>query len=233
MWLARDFWRIFLACLSPLSFRISLLRPSSTWLVGPRSWPTRSSLTKLPYRIETDQHGHLLMTPPPKSTKNAPSILTPAQPRSGFALWTVLFPSFLLLISKYLVLQSARIFLRTSRDFAPAASARALGKQRDRRQQRVAINSGSPALPFDPFRLCGFVARDLILPLALDVRDKSAVEAAVASLPADFAETSILVNNAGLSLNLAPAHMVPIDTISLIPVCQAFAPLAIHRGKSK
>jgi NADP-dependent 3-hydroxy acid dehydrogenase YdfG len=81
--------------------------------------------------------------------------------------------------------------------------------------------------------LCGFVARDLILPLALDVRDKSAVEAAVASLPADFAETSILVNNAGLSLNLAPAHMVPIDTISMMPVCQAFAPLAIHRGKSK
>jgi NADP-dependent 3-hydroxy acid dehydrogenase YdfG len=71
------------------------------------------------------------------------------------------------------------------------------------------------------------------LPLALDVRDKSAVEAAVASLPADFAETSILVNNAGLSLNLAPAHMVPIDTISMMPVCQAFAPLAIHRGKSK
>jgi NAD(P)-dependent dehydrogenase (short-subunit alcohol dehydrogenase family) len=120
-----------------------------------------------------------------------------------------------------------------AKESARRGSARALGKQRDRRQQRVAINSGSPALPFDPFRLCGFVARDLILPLALDVRDKSAVEAAVASLPADFAETSILVNNAGLSLNLAPAHMVPIDTISMMPVCQAFAPLAIHRGKSK
>src|SRR5690349_2702436 len=52
---------------------------------------------------------------------------------------------------------------------------------------------------------------ELILPLALDVRDKSAVEAAVASLPADFAEINILVNNAGLSLNLAPAHMVPIE----------------------
>ncbi len=90
-------------------------------------------------------------------------------------------------------------------------------------------------------------------------------EAAVASLPADFAETNILVNNAGLSSivrfkgdeNRASnvydgtkpltaediadtVHWVVtrlghvnIDTISMMPVCQAFAPLAIHRGKSK
>src|SRR4029077_6278895 len=212
----------------PTVSRLSMLPGSLP--IGPRLPKSRSSL-------HAPQRSALRSFPPPirppKSTKNALSISMRAQPRSGFALWTVLFPSFLLLISKYLVLQSARIFLCTSRDFARAASARAFGKQRDRGQQRVAINSGSPALPFDPFRLCGFVARDLILPLALDVRDKSAVEAAVASLPADFAETSILVNNARLSLNLAPAHMVPIDTISMMPVCQAFAPLAIHRGKSK
>jgi 3-hydroxy acid dehydrogenase/malonic semialdehyde reductase len=52
---------------------------------------------------------------------------------------------------------------------------------------------------------------DLILPLALDVRDKSAVEAAVAGFPADFAAIRVLVNNAGLSLNLEPAHKVPIE----------------------
>src|ERR1700737_5290213 len=53
--------------------------------------------------------------------------------------------------------------------------------------------------------------RELILPLALDVREKPAVEAAVSGLPADFAEISVLVNNAGLSLNLEPAYKVPIE----------------------
>jgi 3-hydroxy acid dehydrogenase/malonic semialdehyde reductase len=52
---------------------------------------------------------------------------------------------------------------------------------------------------------------DLILPLALDVRDKSAVESALTGLPADFAQIAVLVNNAGLSLNLEPAHKVPIE----------------------
>jgi 3-hydroxy acid dehydrogenase / malonic semialdehyde reductase len=52
---------------------------------------------------------------------------------------------------------------------------------------------------------------DLILHLALDVRDKSAVEAAVTGLPADFSEIRVLVNNAGLSLNLEPAYKVPIE----------------------
>src|SRR5271166_5764793 len=37
------FWCIFVACLSLLNFRISLLRPGSTWLDGPRSWPIRIS----------------------------------------------------------------------------------------------------------------------------------------------------------------------------------------------
>jgi 3-hydroxy acid dehydrogenase/malonic semialdehyde reductase len=52
---------------------------------------------------------------------------------------------------------------------------------------------------------------ELILPLALDVREKPAVEAAVSGLPADFAEISVLVNNAGLSLNLEPAYKVPLE----------------------
>jgi 3-hydroxy acid dehydrogenase/malonic semialdehyde reductase len=52
---------------------------------------------------------------------------------------------------------------------------------------------------------------ELILPLALDVREKRAVEAAVTGLPADFAQVSVLVNNAGLSLNLEPAYKVPLE----------------------
>lgn len=45
----------------------------------------------------------------------------------------------------------------------------------------------------------------------LDVRDNEAVEAAVAALPAEFAEVDLLVNNAGLALGLAPAHQASLD----------------------
>jgi 3-hydroxy acid dehydrogenase/malonic semialdehyde reductase len=51
---------------------------------------------------------------------------------------------------------------------------------------------------------------DLILPVALDVRDRTQVEAIVAGLPSEFASIDILVNNAGLSLNLEPAYKVPL-----------------------
>ncbi len=50
-----------------------------------------------------------------------------------------------------------------------------------------------------------------IHPLVLDVRDRAAVEAAVASLPADFAAIDVLVNNAGLALGLEPAHQAHMD----------------------
>ena len=47
--------------------------------------------------------------------------------------------------------------------------------------------------------------------MQLDVRDHEAVESAVASLPADFREIDVLVNNAGLALGLEPAHQVAIE----------------------
>ena len=50
-----------------------------------------------------------------------------------------------------------------------------------------------------------------LLPLEFDVRDSAAVEAAVASLPADFAEVDLLVNNAGLALGLEPAQRADLD----------------------
>jgi hypothetical protein len=46
---------------------------------------------------------------------------------------------------------------------------------------------------------------------ALDVRDRLAVNAMVAALPAEFAAIDVLVNNAGLALGLKPAHQVDID----------------------
>jgi 3-hydroxy acid dehydrogenase/malonic semialdehyde reductase len=50
-----------------------------------------------------------------------------------------------------------------------------------------------------------------VLPLTLDVRDRAAVGAAVASLPAEFAAVDVLVNNAGLALGQDPAQAADLD----------------------
>ena len=50
-----------------------------------------------------------------------------------------------------------------------------------------------------------------VLPIQLDVRDRAAVEQAIADLPAEFAHIDVLVNNAGLALGLEPAHRAEID----------------------
>ena len=52
---------------------------------------------------------------------------------------------------------------------------------------------------------------DCILSLPLDVTDRDAVCAAIATLPAEFAAVDILVNNAGLALGLEPAHRASLD----------------------
>ena len=50
-----------------------------------------------------------------------------------------------------------------------------------------------------------------LLPLALDVRDRAAVDRAVKALPAAFAEVDVLVNNAGLAVGLEPAQQGDAD----------------------
>ena len=52
---------------------------------------------------------------------------------------------------------------------------------------------------------------DSVHTLALDVSDRVAVTAALASLPAAFADVDVLVNNAGLALGLEPAHRAKLD----------------------
>ena len=49
------------------------------------------------------------------------------------------------------------------------------------------------------------------LPLILDVRDRAEVAAALAALPAEFADVDLLVNNAGLALGLNPAQDADLD----------------------
>lgn len=52
---------------------------------------------------------------------------------------------------------------------------------------------------------------DKILPLRLDVRDRTAVQAAVAGLPPEWSAIDLLVNNAGLALGLNPAQTADLD----------------------
>jgi 3-hydroxy acid dehydrogenase / malonic semialdehyde reductase len=50
-----------------------------------------------------------------------------------------------------------------------------------------------------------------LLPVTLDVRQREAVDAAIAELPAEFAAIDVLVNNAGLALGLEPAQRADLD----------------------
>jgi 3-hydroxy acid dehydrogenase/malonic semialdehyde reductase len=50
-----------------------------------------------------------------------------------------------------------------------------------------------------------------VLPVTLDVRDRTAVTELVDGLPAEFAEIGVLVNNAGLALGLSPAQDADLD----------------------
>jgi 3-hydroxy acid dehydrogenase/malonic semialdehyde reductase len=52
---------------------------------------------------------------------------------------------------------------------------------------------------------------DLVLPVTLDVRDRSAVGEVVGGLPAEFTEIDVLVNNAGLALGTEPAQSADLD----------------------
>ena len=55
------------------------------------------------------------------------------------------------------------------------------------------------------------IGPSVALPLALDVRDRTAVESAIATLPEEFREIDLLVNNAGLALGLEPAPQASLD----------------------
>lgn len=52
---------------------------------------------------------------------------------------------------------------------------------------------------------------EAVLPVALDVRDRRAVENAFANLPDEFAAVDVLINNAGLAFGLEPAQRTNLD----------------------
>ncbi len=81
---------------------------------------------------------------------------------------------------------------------------------------------------------------DLFLPLPLDVTDLEAVDALPASLPADWREIDVLVNNAGLALGTQPAHqasvkewdqMVATNITGLIHTTRAILPGMVERNR--
>jgi 3-hydroxy acid dehydrogenase/malonic semialdehyde reductase len=81
---------------------------------------------------------------------------------------------------------------------------------------------------------------DRALALALDVRDRDAVFAAVAALPEPFAAVDVLVNNAGLALGLEPAHrasldqwqeMIDTNCTGLVTCTRAILPGMVERGR--
>lgn len=84
------------------------------------------------------------------------------------------------------------------------------------------------------------LGRDNVLPLVLDVRDRDAVFAAVAGLPADYAQIDLLVNNAGLALGLEPAHradldqwetMIDTNVTGLVTMTRAVLPGMVERNR--
>jgi 3-hydroxy acid dehydrogenase/malonic semialdehyde reductase len=113
--------------------------------------------------------------------------------------------------------------LATAERFAREGSRLVLAGRRRDRLESLARRVGVPALA-----------------LPLDVRDRAAVERAVAGLPREFAAVDVLVNNAGLALGLEPAHRASVDEWEqmidtncrgLVVLTRAILPGMVERGR--
>ena len=79
---------------------------------------------------------------------------------------------------------------------------------------------------------------DMLHPLAFDMRDEAAREAAVAGLPTDFVDVDLLVNNAGLALGTAPAQgaklsdwqtMIDTNVVAMAALTHRLLPTIVER----
>jgi len=78
-----------------------------------------------------------------------------------------------------------------------------------------------------------------IYTLVLDVRDRAGIDAAIASLPAEWRNIDILVNNAGLALGIEPAQrasledwedMIDTNNKGLVYMTRALLPAMVERN---
>jgi 3-hydroxy acid dehydrogenase / malonic semialdehyde reductase len=81
---------------------------------------------------------------------------------------------------------------------------------------------------------------DAVLPVTLDVTDDKAVAALPGSLPVDWREIDVLVNNAGLAMGLDPAHkskasdwdrMVAVNVTGMMHMTHALLPAMVERNR--
>ncbi|MTW09327.1 SDR family NAD(P)-dependent oxidoreductase [Pseudoduganella eburnea] len=79
-----------------------------------------------------------------------------------------------------------------------------------------------------------------LLPVKLDVTDKAAITAALASLPAGWQEIDVLINNAGLALGVKGAQessledwetMIATNCTGLVTITRALLPGMVERGR--
>lgn len=79
-----------------------------------------------------------------------------------------------------------------------------------------------------------------VLTAQLDVRNRAAIEEMLASLPAQWRDIDVLVNNAGLALGLEPAHkasvedwetMIDTNNKGLIYMTRAVLPGMVERNR--
>jgi 3-hydroxy acid dehydrogenase/malonic semialdehyde reductase len=79
-----------------------------------------------------------------------------------------------------------------------------------------------------------------LLPLTLDVTDAAAVAALPGSLPAEWRQVDVLVNNAGLAVGLDPAHksnvadwdkMVAVNVAGMMHMTHALLPGMVERNR--
>ncbi len=80
---------------------------------------------------------------------------------------------------------------------------------------------------------------DNLYPLQLDVRNRAAIDNAIASLPAAWRDIDVLVNNAGLALGIEPAHkasiedwedMIDTNNKGLVYMTRAVLPAMVERN---
>jgi 3-hydroxy acid dehydrogenase/malonic semialdehyde reductase len=81
---------------------------------------------------------------------------------------------------------------------------------------------------------------EAVLPLMLDVTDDKAVAALPGSLPPDWRQIDVLVNNAGLAMGLDPAHkskagdwdcMVAVNVSGMMHMTHALLPAMVERNQ--